>query len=192
MIVIVLGMHKSGTTLIAKTLHQSGINMGVGVEGDYPRAKYEDSRVAKITKQLLYGGTNRHSLALPDRSLSKKNIYIYAWMQDYIIDRCKAHGTNWGFKFPDVTLCYDVWRRYLPYHRAIGVRRNRKSIISHYLRQKKQKNNIDQINRVCDFYENKLYSYNCPVIDFDDYMDTGPIMLKKILGIDIVDCRRPK
>lgn len=196
MIVIVLGMHKSGTTLIAKTLHESGIHMGVEEVGNYPKCKYEDPRVSQITKKILYGSEsqNRKSLDLPSSSYFQDNIKIdiIAKIKDYILDRCKKHGTNWGFKFPDVTLCYDIWKDYLPFHKAVGVIRKREKIIEHYQKRRKNKSDIKTINRVCDNYEALLYSYNIPYVHYENIMRFGNSELEKIIGIKLKDCRRKK
>jgi len=187
MIVIVLGMHKSGTTLVAKTLHESGINMGVSESGDYPKIKYEDSRVAKITKQLLYGQQKRHSLELPPNSELTDNSLNE--MYNYV----KMRTNNWGFKFPDVTLCYDAWKMVLPEgHIAIGVKRDRKDIVAHYKRRKRHDHSEKVINLVIDYYNSYLDQYKVPTMQFEDYINNGPGCLEDILGIKLKDCRRSK
>ncbi len=57
MIYIVLGMHKSGTTLVAQTLHAAGINMG-----DFDESltydtnnKYERHDTQELNRDLLHG-----------------------------------------------------------------------------------------------------------------------------------------
>ena len=60
MIYVVLGMHKSGTTLISETLHESGINMGefsdiqqgIGYDEGH---KYERRETQQINRQILDG-----------------------------------------------------------------------------------------------------------------------------------------
>jgi len=191
MIVIILGMHKSGTTLLAKTLHESGINMGVVDSGDYPKCKYEDPEVSRITKQLLYGSDKRHSLDLPHPLFEiEASDEIITQMKDYVIKRIKKDKINWGFKFPDVTLCYDIWRDVLPYHTAIGVKRERAGLIKHYQGQKKFNHSLDKINQVCDHYEAMMYSYGVPVVSFEDILKNGFGQVENILGIKLKDCRR--
>lgn len=55
MIYVVLGMHKSGTTLVARTLHESGIHMGVFDESlDYQQGnKYEHREFQEINRRIL-------------------------------------------------------------------------------------------------------------------------------------------
>ncbi len=59
MIYIVLGCHKSGTTLIARTLHESGIAM-VGdddAQGDYDQSGfYERLRWVELNQHILGHG----------------------------------------------------------------------------------------------------------------------------------------
>jgi len=113
-------------------------------------------------------------------------------MKNFVVSRLKTHNLNWGFKFPDVTLCYDIWKDVLPYHVAIGVIRDRKDIIAHYLRRKKQRHSVDIINMVCDNYEALLHSYGVPIVHYNDIMKHGPIILEEILKIPLKDCRRFK
>ena len=55
MIYVVLGMHKSGTSLVAQTLHESGIRMGAFDDRlDYERGhKYEHREFQQINRELL-------------------------------------------------------------------------------------------------------------------------------------------
>ena len=58
MIYVVLGMHKSGTTLVAKMLHASGINMGESIDesADYSAGNhYERQSTAELNHVLLEG-----------------------------------------------------------------------------------------------------------------------------------------
>lgn len=190
MIVIILGMHKSGTTLVAKTLHESGVHMGVEGTGDYPKCKYEDPYISMITKQIIWGSQRRHSLDIPGEfNIDEKELLI---LKEYIKNRIKRHGTNWGFKFPDVTLMYDIWKDILPYHTAIGIKRDRKDIVAHYMRRRKQTHDPKKINHACDIYESRMYAAGVPVVNYEDIMKFGPIMLEDILKIPLKDCRRFK
>lgn len=97
---IVLGMHKSGTTLITKILHESGINMGPFEErGDYHRGEFcERLDIVQVISDML----NSHSLysldIVPpfDEDKIKKNENRIL----KIIQESDSQFENWGFKYP--------------------------------------------------------------------------------------------
>ena len=55
MLYVVLGMHKSGTTLLSQVLHHSGIDMGEIPDGvSYDKGnKYEDQESFHINMELI-------------------------------------------------------------------------------------------------------------------------------------------
>ena len=67
MIFIILGMHKSGTTLLARALHESDVMMGEsfppGVE--YAKAKYEARWVQEMIQSVYVSHLARARVALP-------------------------------------------------------------------------------------------------------------------------------
>jgi hypothetical protein len=148
-IYVVLGMHKSGTTLVTRLLHESGIPMG---EFD-PRLGYGDGntferRDAQDANRALLRG-----LLLPpldhfwrrarepgvDRAGYAKNRDSQAWVRRRALARrlaspdaepalravveARAEDPSWGFKDPRTCLTYPAWRRVLPEHRLIVVYR---------------------------------------------------------------------
>jgi hypothetical protein len=129
MIYLVLGMHKSGTTLISQILHKSGINMGeLNEEISYDRGnKYErfefliyNSAIMNI--RILDGGvkqyrkiTNLDHFTLP--------LLFKSVLRD-TIERVDQKYENWGCKDPRMCLTYEVWESLLPEHKIISVIRN--------------------------------------------------------------------
>jgi hypothetical protein len=149
MIYVVLGMHKSGTTLVARLLHESGIDMG---EFDHSLGyasgnTFERHETQAINRRLLRGlllppvdhllrrrwrpaqneagyPANRDSQALIRyRALAKRLSRPDACEGvDAVIDGCRDHA-DWGFKDPRTALTYPVWRERLPEHRLVAVYR---------------------------------------------------------------------
>jgi hypothetical protein len=145
MIYVVLGMHKSGTSLIARTLHESGIDMGEldGAATDYDRGqKYERAEALAINRALL-AGLQRPHLDLP---LSRSASF---WRFDEatapidqralvarlaatperrrmreLIARCNDGFADWGFKDPRTCLTYPAWAAELPAHRLVVIYRS--------------------------------------------------------------------
>jgi len=125
LIYVVLGMHKSGTTLVSQILHNSGINMGdnIDTKASYDQGnKYERASVLALNKDILGLRDNRIiDLEAPDTlELTEDQ---RARMQG-IIQRCNGAYADWGFKDPRTALAYPLWASELPEYRIIAVYRS--------------------------------------------------------------------
>jgi hypothetical protein len=149
-IYVVLGMHKSGTTLVARLLHESGIDMG---EFD-PRLGYgegntfERHEAQAVNRALLRGclvppvdyllrrpfrpavdragyPPNRDSQSIVRRRALERRLATpeAAAAIDAIVAGCRDHA-DWGFKDPRTALTYAAWRGRLPEHRLVVVYRS--------------------------------------------------------------------
>ena len=183
MIVVVLGMSKSGTTLVSKTLHESGINMFPGKTGNYARSKYEDPEMVKILLKM-FKSDRLKSLFIPKKFLFDTK--IEAMVLKYFKKRKGIK--NWGVKQPWLTLCYDLLRFYFPDHIAIGVKRSFAGLVSHWTKRGK---NIDRykVQRVQDHYNKLIDGYKIPVVNFENLLKYGPVSLEKIIGRKLKDVR---
>ncbi|MCH7910827.1 MAG: sulfotransferase [Candidatus Hydrogenedentes bacterium] len=137
MIYVVLGMHKSGTTLVSKILHESGIQM---VESDGPLrsyregGKYEWQAFQEINQELL-DCAGRHSLRINYR----RPLRITDSLRERaraLIRECSARFDAWGFKDPRTSVSYEFWREVLPEHRIVVVYREPWEVWQHYRRQR--------------------------------------------------------
>jgi hypothetical protein len=133
MIYVVLGMHKSGTTLISQILHESGINM---VEGSDSSRSYDQGNKFERESTLLLNhrllrATKRFSLDLErpnDMVVSDLDVKL----MDKLIADCNKSYRDWGFKDPRSCLLYDVWARALPPHKIIVIHRDADEVFAHY------------------------------------------------------------
>lgn len=188
MIVIVMGMSKSGTSLVSKTLHHSGINMAPRCLGNYAKSTYEDPRIQKLLTKMV-GVDKLRSLWLPT-SIDVSDKIINA-IKKYIASR----SGDWGCKQPYMTLCYHIWKKYLPKHIAIGIKRSQEGLIQHYTKRGKswaQQPNRDKILRVQNVHNIIMESHGIPIIKFEDFIKKGPIVLEKIIGRKLKDVRDGK
>lgn len=123
--IVVLGMHKSGTSLVAEMLHHSGIEMIEALRGvSYDKGeKYERDETSAINKALLkaeelYSLEVRRKLDLgsvPDALAHRARAFVASM----------AHrGADWGFKDPRTCLTWEFWQPLLPEHKLICVFRN--------------------------------------------------------------------
>jgi hypothetical protein len=156
MIVFVLGMHKSGTTLVAETLHHSGIEMGVFDQrlGYDDRNTYERYEALDLNRGLLAAASIRDREGVR-RSRLERDIAGYQPNTDTasfvrrrklatvlagadvepfrrLAAELSAAHADWGFKDPRTCLTYDVWRRALPEHHVVGVYRRFDEVLSRF------------------------------------------------------------
>jgi len=134
-IFVVLGMHKSGTTLISEMLHRSGIPMVETVlSGDYDSGnKWERGSTLELNKGLL-GCHDQHSLDLP-RTLPD------GLSKDPASDRVRALVESideplWGFKDPRTCITWPAWSAVLKKPRIVGVHRKLSAVVEHYSRRR--------------------------------------------------------
>lgn len=187
MIVLIMGMSKSGTTLAAHTLDASGINFRPeNKRGNYPACPYENLEGCKICMEQI-GVKRKKSLFMPEKiiDLPKK-------IKKYIQIRSKQ-DKDWGFKFPYLTFVYPIWKKYLPKdHIAIALKRKSKGLVRHYSGKNKNWKQLKNRNRILfvqKYYNNLIDSYNIPIIQFEEFIEKGSIVLEKIIGYKLPDVR---
>jgi hypothetical protein len=121
LIYVVLGMHKSGTTLVSQILHHSGITMGeIDTRLGYDDAnQYEDQESLHLNMELI-GAPDYEVLYIPPPTGLVPTAEQRERMRRFIADRSARH-VDWGFKDPRTTLVYPLWAEELPEHRLIAV-----------------------------------------------------------------------
>ncbi len=120
-IVCVIGMHRSGTSLLARLLNIAGVELGAAASlaraaDDNPRGFWEHEGLREINDELLraFGGSWMNPPELPE-----------GWAQDPRVAPLRARARElvarefggralWGFKDPRTTLLADFWRDILP------------------------------------------------------------------------------
>ncbi len=158
MIYIVLGMHKSGTTVVSQMLHQSGINMGdFATNLSYDKGNtYERRETQMLNRQILHGYLipplnyllkrpfrdaydeagyrhNRDSVAFVRyRALRRSLEHNVPSSIQTLINQYEATYTDWGFKDPRTCLTYPAWQQQLPPHRIIVVYRHYYELLRRY------------------------------------------------------------
>lgn len=133
MIDVVLGMHKSGTTLVAETLHHAGIDMMDAVDaaqGYDDGNKWERESTKEINHAML-GSAGTHSLQVSARRGLAVSAETIDRMRRLVGDLSARHAA-WGFKDPRTCLTYEAWSGVLPEHRLIVVYRLPEEGWAHY------------------------------------------------------------
>jgi hypothetical protein len=129
MIFVILGMHKSGTTLVAQILHHSGINMGEDFDSQvsYDEGnKYERETAVALNLNIL-GVSNFKIIDVPTPKQLDLTPQQRLRMRE-IVQNCNETYTHWGFKDPRTTLVYPLWRSELPEHKIIAIYRTPEEI----------------------------------------------------------------
>lgn len=202
MIFIVLGMHKSGTTLVARTLHESGIIMGQEFpqNADYRTSKFEARWAQDINDSMLGASRDMLSLNVTSSLLTENSISadVKSLMTDGITEM-ENHYSNWGFKDPRTSLTYKYWRDVLPPHRLIVIYRNPVEVWRRYskvnrrwLSCKALKVWADYNRKILDELET-LPRENYLILKFENFL-SGDDEIKKLsqfVGMELVDIRDP-
>lgn len=205
MIYVVLGMHKSGTTLASQILHHSGIHMGNHLENGvtYDQGnQYEREESWRLNEDILQARQVRsiHIGAEPSLQLSP----LQQARMRHIINSCEQQYSHWGFKDPRTCLVYPLWASELPEHRLIVIyrdptepwpryrpRHTRNRYREPYLAWKYLQSWCDHNLRILSYLQQTTQAYI--VLDYKRLVTTQAEFdrLQHFLGIPLADCRRP-
>jgi hypothetical protein len=205
MIYVVLGMHKSGTTLISQTLHNSGVAMGEAFDArvSYDSGnKYEREATLALNMDIL--GLDSYVI----RDVPAPSAVSLTPEQERrmlaIIGSCSASHKDWGFKDPRTTLVYPLWRDRLPPHRVIAIYREPEELWPRFRQggiRRQYRNPIRAWQYLSRWYEHnqRLLDYlrhpGCDglLLSYREFMGgTGEFeRLRAFVGRDLVDMRRP-
>ncbi len=197
-------MHKSGTTLIADTLHRSGIPMvGDMAAGGYDDGnKMERAETRELNMELLRddGG---HSFRVIRPLATDAVTPAHRARARAVIDGLAGAGP-WGFKDPRTLLTFDFWEEMLEAPRLVGVFRDPVEVFGHYLKRAGRRwisrdpaYLPDALRAWCVYnrhlLEVKRRHPEMLLLDYADFMtaDDGLQALSAHVGRDLVDCRRP-
>lgn len=203
MVHIVLGMHKSGTTLVTQMLHQSGIAMVEAADATvgYDAGNQWEREATKQVNHSLLGSAGLYSLRARRRGPLRVTDETAAGMRS-IVAECSARHADWGFKDPRTCLTYDAWARELPPHRLIVVYRRPEEAWTHYWNSTRGSRRLTVLReflpRWCEYNAailRTLETTSLPsiVLHYSRLMDDEREFdrLQAFLGRDLSDQRRP-
>jgi hypothetical protein len=118
--IVVLGMHRSGTSLCANALHAMGADMAddAGASPNNQRGHWERPRINDLNDQVfaLFGRAwtdSAHALALPPHWLDDPRTQaVRAALAEWIAPQLAA-SRAWGFKDPRTARLLPLWRQVL-------------------------------------------------------------------------------
>ncbi len=184
MIYVILGMHKSGTTLTSQILHHSGINMvdDMNASVSYDQGnQYERESTWRLNEAIL-GCTDVESIDIRPSAHLQLQASHRVQMQAIIRDCHQTHQGHWGFKDPRTCLTYPLWAAELPEHHIIAVYRSVDELWLRY-RYKRFYNHLRDPYlawRVVRTWS----EYNLNILNYLTHTQR-PFLLLKIAGFDV-------
>jgi len=206
LIYVILGMHKSGTTLVSQILHYSGINMGENIDAgvSYDQGnKYERASIMSLNLEILGLKTTRIiDFDAPGTLYITKNQRAH---MRQIIQQCDETYADWGFKDPRTCLTYPLWASELPEYKIIVIYRSLGELWSRY-RYKRLRYYFRNpfkawklVKRWCE-HNSRILTYlrstqmEFVVLNYRDFMmvDSEFNRLQEFVGVKLNDRRQKK
>jgi len=205
MITVVLGMHKSGTTLVSQILHNSGISMGEHFDDDvsYDKGnKHEREAVLALNLEIL--GTESYGVLGIGAERGRTMSDGQRESMRGIIRDCESRHDAWGFKDPRSALTYQLWEEELPEHKIVAIVRDPAEIWPRF-KWRGMRKYLGNFGFAWD-YVNRWYEYNANILDvlnstkhqallleYESLMtdDSTFERLQNFIGRPLTDQRRP-
>ena len=121
---IISGMHRSGTSLVASVLRQAGLDIGredFGPGLGQPRGHFEDHDFYHLHEAIL-ASAGRSCFTADEEALAEIDPAFEERASDLAVAR--ADRPFWGWKEPRTCLFLDLWERVLPEARYVFLYRH--------------------------------------------------------------------
>lgn len=173
MIVIVAGMHRSGTSALAGVLHNNGIIMGDEEKKDFypppmkenPKGFFENIRFRRLNDSILSNSDYRVKSFSPD-------VPTQCWMSieqrmamRKLIDEFTTKYDDWGWKDPRTSLTITCWLSMLAEMRllqetfVLNVLRSPFDVANSMRVRGNKEKHEGQFEAVCSAYHNTLFRH---------------------------------
>lgn len=168
--IIILGMHRSGTSCLTGCLRNFGLELGL--VSDYnmynKKGNQENKEVFRLNEAVLK--FNGGSWYEPPLKALKFNDELEARKAE-LLDSYKSLPKPWGIKDPRMLLTYPFWENQLPAHSLIGTFRHPKAVARSLAARKGMRIPLKQAYKLWNTYNLKLMerfqTQRFPVINFD-------------------------
>ena len=166
-ILIITGMHRSGTSLTASLLQSAGLNIGsrlVGPDKGNIKGYFEDADFVQFHENVLHSqGISKEGWTL-QRSIQVQEQYRETVKS--ILRRKYNSKPVWGWKDPRTTLFLEFWKEELPEAFFLFIYRSPWEVIDSLYRRGLKSDEIFHNNP--NFALQVWMNYNWAIIDFYD------------------------
>lgn len=157
--VIVLGMHRSGTSMIAGVLSKLGVDMGkelLGKSWANPLGHFEDKDFLQLNKRILEAAGGSWNAPPTEESIREQESSFTEEIKDVI--RRKSAGL-WGWKDPRTSLTIRLYLPHLLNPYFIICHRDFRAIAESLRRRDGME--IEQSIRLARIYEERIEGFFC-------------------------------
>ena len=126
--VVVLGMHRSGTSMIAGVLSKLGINMGSDfIEESWanPLGHFEDISFHSLNRRILQAAGGRWDNPPSEKAILRQEPFFRTEIENLLN---MQHLTKWGWKEPRTSLTIKLFLPHLAIPKFIIIHRNEHDI----------------------------------------------------------------
>lgn len=196
--VCITGMHRSGTSMIARLLQRCGLYLGAGGDllppaPDNPNGFWEHAEFVNINEALLndLGGGWDYPPPLPDDWPDQPPVAELHSRARALVASFEGKGL-WGWKDPRSSLTMPFWRRILPGLRVVLCLRNPHEVALS-LRQRSRHSYALGMSLWQAYNRSVLDTVDpdaCLITHYDAYFDDGRAELRRIrdfLGLPVSD-----
>jgi hypothetical protein len=174
---LISGMHRSGTSLLANWLHDCGLFIGENLLSgisDNPKGHFEDIELLNFADDILamngldYLVQPRQPIHIDDR---------FYEIGQRLVEKRRQHHQHWGWKDPRSSLLLDYWKTLLPNLKAVFVFRHYSHVVASLVRRNGWR---------VQTYAGAWQRYNQDILTFAAQYpeDTLVIPLEKLLSQD--------
>jgi len=164
-VLIILGMHRSGTSMLAGSLRQMGLNLG-NINTKAPHNKkgnMEHPAIMHMQENLL--NSNGGAWDNPPNVITWTKLHLS--VRDLFISSFDEENV-WGFKDPRTLFTIEGWLEVIPNAEFVGIFRNPSSVVLSL--QKRNDFTIEKSLELWKVYNKRLLQlhnvYNFPLIEF--------------------------
>jgi len=192
--IIIIGMHRSGTSMLSGMLDRLGIDMGddqVGRQQSNPLGHFEDGDFLGLNELILSQAGGSWNNPPPAAQIQNQAAKLDDRIQKIILDKRLANQDQpWGWKDPRTSLTINLYLPYLRNPFIIWSQRDPVSISNSLWIRNKMPDH--EANKLTEYYQQQIIDFlrdhpELPVLEisYQDMIDQPDIWISKV--VDFLD-----